>query len=411
MTKITSFRAIRPTRDKAHFVASLPSYAYKKNVLEAILQANPYSFLHIINPEYGPITTKSNSEERFQLIHNSYQKFIDDGIFIQDDEPSIYLYRQTKDGHEYLGIIAGADVEEYNNGKIKIHEATITSREEMFTDYLDIVGYNAEPILLSYSDPDHTIEAIIEHKIVERPEYEFSTIDTIKHELWILSKVEEIAIKQSFEKLDNVYIADGHHRCASSAGLKKKRNHAGLERNQNEDSFLSFFINENRIKILEFNRLVKTINKLTPSDFLIKLKENFSVTPIKKAKIPHQKHHISMCIEKNWYTLVCNNDIIESEHPVNSLDAEILTQYILSPLLGISDLKNDDNIDFISGDHSLDEFEEKMEQANFKIGFILYPITIEEIKNVADNNMIMPPKSTWIEPKLRSGLTIYNLDE
>ena len=411
MTKITSFRAIRPTRDKAHFVASLPSYAYKKNVLEAILQANPYSFLHIINPEFGPIETKPNSEERFQLIHNSYQNFLNEGIFIQDPEPNIYLYRQTKDNHEYLGIIAGADVEEYNNGRIKIHEATITSREDMFTNYLDIVGYNAEPILLSYSDPEHEIDAIIEHKVIDRPEYEFSTIDTIKHELWILSKEEEKAIKESFLKLDDVYIADGHHRCASSAGLKRKRNSAGLERHPNEDAFLSFFINENRIKILEFNRLVKTTNNLTPAEFLKKLEKDFLVIPVEKANIPNQKHHISMCIDRNWYILECNEDIIDSEHPVKSLDAEILTQYILSPILGINDLKNDSNIEFVSGDHSLSEFENKMESSEFKIGFVLYPITIDEIKKVADNNMIMPPKSTWIEPKLRSGLTIYNLDE
>ncbi len=411
MTKITSFRAIRPTRDKAHFVAALPFYAYKKNVLEAILQANPYSFLHIINPEFGPIKTQPNSKERFQLIHESYQRFLDDGIFIQDEEPSIYLYRQTKDNHEYLGIIAGADVEEYNEGKIKIHEATITSREEMFTNYLDVVGYNAEPVLLSYSDPNHEIDAIIEHKVVERPEYEFSTIDTIKHELWILSKEEEMAIKHSFEKLETVYIADGHHRCASSARLKKKRNLAGRKRHPNEDAFLSFFINENRINIMEFNRLVKTMNGLSPDELLNKLSTHFSIQKLQQATHPKQKHEICMCVARKWYMLTCKEQIIDKSHPVNSLDAEILTQYILSPILGISDLKNDTNIDFISGDHSLEEFEAKMESTDFKIGFILYPISIEEIKRVADNNMIMPPKSTWIEPKLRSGLTIYNLDE
>ncbi len=411
MTKISSFRAIRPTRDKVHFVASLPTYAYKKNVLEAILQANPYSFLHIIYPEFGPYSTKITPEERYQKIHNSYLKFLNDGIFIQDEKPSIYLYRQTKDKHEYIGIIAGADIEEYNNGKIKVHEATITKREEMFIDYLDIVGFNAEPILLSYSDPKHEIDEIIKHKIEERPEYEFSTIDTIKHELWILSEEEENAIKEAFYKLDSVYVADGHHRCASSAGLKRKRNLTNQKRYVNENAFLSFFINENRIKIFEFNRLVKTTNGLTSKEFLNKLKENFSITPLKEAKTPNKKHHISMCIDKNWYSLECNEEIIDNNHPVNSLDAEILTQYILSPILGINDLKNDENIDFISGNQSLKEFENQMESKNFKIGFILYPISIEEIKKVADNNMIMPPKSTWIEPKLRSGLTIYNLNE
>ncbi|HIP32997.1 MAG TPA: DUF1015 domain-containing protein [Crocinitomicaceae bacterium] len=411
MTKISSFKAIRPTRDKVHFVAAKPFYAYDKNVLEAILQANPYSFLHIINPEFGPVPTQPNSEERFKLIHDAYEKFKEDGIFIQDTEASIYLYRQTKNNHEYLGIIAGASIDEYNNNQIKVHEATLTSREEMFTNYLDLVGYNAEPVLLSYSDKDHSIDAILDHKVLERPEYEFSTMDTIKHELWILSKDEEQAIKESFEKLDAVYIADGHHRIASSAGLKRKRNQLGLQRNGNEDNFLAFFINENRLEILEFNRLVKTLNNHSIEDIIELLSENFDVQKLDKAKKPMKHNEFSMCIDNNWYSVICKEKIIHQEHPVKSLDAEILTQYILDPIFGIKDLKNDTNIDFISGDHPVEEFSNKMQKRGFKIGFVLYPINIEEIKRVADNNMVMPPKSTWIEPKLRSGLTIYNLNE
>jgi len=411
MTKISSFKAIRPTRDKVHLVAALPYYSYKRNVLEAILQANPFSFLHIINPEFGPIETKPNSQERFQLIHEAYERFKEQGIFSQEKESRIYLYRQTKGTHEYLGIIAGASVEEYNNGKIKVHESTITNREEMFTNYLDVVGYNAEPVLLSYSDKDHSIDAILDHKVLERPEYEFSTIDKIKHELWILSKEEETTIKVSFEKLDSVYIADGHHRVASSAGLKRKRIESGLQRYPNEENFLGFFINENRLHILEFNRLVKSLNDHSKEAFLNLLNENFKVETLSNSEKPNRHNEFTMCIDCSWYRLTCKDKIIDKNHPVRSLDSEILTQYVLKPILGINDLKKDDNIDFMSGDHPIEEFEDKMHGKGYKVGFVLYPIRIEEIKKVADNGMIMPPKSTWVEPKLRSGLTIYNLNE
>lgn len=411
MTKISPFKALRPVRDKVHLVATRPYYSYKKNVLKAKLEDNPYTFLRIINPEFGSeIKTKPNSKERFNLVSEKYEEFINEGILIRDEEAHIYLYRQTKDGHAFTGIVAGASVEEYENDLIKKHEATLTSRESMFTNYLDIVGYNAEPVLLSYPH-DEKIDLLLQEYTQVRPEYEFTTTDRIKHELWVLDALSSTEIMTAFENLEATYIADGHHRSASSAGLKKHRQKKGTSAFPNEDYFLAYFIDEQRLKILEFNRLVKTLNGLSEKELLKKLEEHFDIKELKKAEKPKSEHRINMCLNGQWFELKCKSDIIDKKHPVRSLDAEILTQYVLTPILGIKDLKTDENIEFISGAESLENFELKITKGKFKIGFVLFPITMDQVKKVADNHMIMPPKSTWVEPKMRSGLTIYNINE
>ncbi len=412
MAKISPFKAIRPIRDKVHLVATRPYYTYKKKVLEAKLQDNPFTFIHIINPEFGEeVKTEPNSDERFQLVSQAYQEFIDKGILVQDVQPHIYLYRQTKDNHEYVGVIAGVDVVEYASNKIKKHEATLTSREKMFTNYLNIVGYNAEPVLLSYSDPSDSIDDRLLEKMIERPEYEYSTTDRIKHELWLLTKEESTEIQSAFEKIDSLYIADGHHRSASSVALKNFRNQTGDKHYPNENAFLAFIMNEKRLHILEFNRLVTHLNGHSKESFIVEIEKHFSIQPIKKAKKPKHEHQLTMCLEGKWYMLECHPEIIKKDHPVKSLDAEILTDYILDPILGIKDLKQDESIDFISGLEKLKKTEKRITNGPFKVGFFLFPVKIEEVKKVADNNLTMPPKSTWVEPKLRSGLTIYNINE
>ena len=412
MTKISSFKAIRPTRDKVHLVATRPFYTYKENVLKAKLEDNPFTFLHIINPEFGENQkTEPNSKERFALISDAYHDFMDRGILEQDENPHIYLYRQTKDGHEYMGVIAGASVNEYKTDKIKKHEATITSREEMFTNYLNIVGYNAEPVLLSYSDSENQIDPLLYNKIKDRPEYEYMTTDMIKHEMWLFNKEEANAVIHAFEQLDSTYICDGHHRSASSAGLKDWRENKDFNHYPNEDNFLAFFLNEKRLTILEFNRLVKTMNGHSKEELINKLGESFTIEKLFMGEKPNQEHVITMFVEDSWYKLTCKKSIINNNHPVECLDAEILTKYVLEPILGISDLKTDQNIDFISGNQELSSLSKIMQKGGFKIGFFLYPVEITDIKRVADNHMTMPPKSTWVEPKLRSGLTIYNINE
>lgn len=409
MTKIKPFRAIRPTRDKAHLVVTKPVSSYSKTVLKARLESNPFTFIRIIHPEYDKtVKTAPNSRERFELVRKKYHEFIKDGILFQDEKPSIYIYRQTTPTNEFIGVIGGASVDEYNKDLIKKHEATLTSRESMFTNYLDIVGYNAEPVLLSYPH-NEDLEKIYAEIILERPEIEFSTTDRIKHELWIVSEPHQKAIEKAFDKIPATYIADGHHRSASSSRLANERNQNSELNNQNHDYFLAFFMDEKRMHILEFNRLVDHLNNLSEIEFLSKLNDSFLVKQLTTSEKPSSEHQIIMNLNNQWFELICKPEIINNDDPVACLDAEILTNYILKPILGIEDLKTDESIHFIPGNLGIEAITEPIKQGKSKVGFFLFPVTMEQVIRVADNNGIMPPKSTYVEPKLRSGLTIYEI--
>ncbi len=280
----------------------------------------------------------------------------------------------------------------------------------MFTRYLDIVGFNAEPVLLSYKGDKHIEELIAQYTSI-RPEYEFTTTDRITHELWVLAENETLILKNAFEEVDATYIADGHHRSASSARLFQERVNTGKSTVGNIGYFLAFFVDETRLKILEFNRLVKTLNGYSPNSFLFALKALGKVSELSNAEKPQEEHQIHFFLNEKWYELTIDSYLIDNEHPVKSLDSDLLTELILNPLLGIEDLKTSDQIEFIPGNESLESIEERINSGKFEIGFVLFPATIEQVKRVADNQMNMPPKSTWVEPKLRSGLTIYNINE
>ncbi|MEN9399477.1 MAG: hypothetical protein RL632_578 [Bacteroidota bacterium] len=411
MARISPFKAIRPVRDKVHLVATRPYYSYTQNVLKAKLEDNPFTLLRIINPEFeSEKHTAPNSLERFELVKEKYAEFIQDGILFQDKDSHLYIYRQTKEDHVFTGVIAGASIAEYEADLIRKHEATLTSREEMFTNYLEIVGYNAEPVLLAH--PHHVgVQQLLNQCIAVRPEYEFTTTDRIKHELWVVNTEQTAALQNAFLEIPVTYIADGHHRSASSARLKKERIQKGSDQFPNEDYFLAFFIDEEVLQILEFNRIVKTLNGLTTAEFLQALNQSFDVLPLAEFQKPAHAHQMTMYLDETWYSLNCHENCIDHEHPVRSLDAEILTQYVLTPILGIQDLKTDEHIEFISGAEPISKLKKKIDATKNSVAFVLYPVAMDEVKRVADNHMIMPPKSTWVEPKLRSGLTIYNINE
>jgi uncharacterized protein (DUF1015 family) len=411
MAEIAPFKAVRPVRDKVHLVATRPYYSYKKNVLKAKLEDNPFTFLHIINPEFGnDVKTKPNSTERFLQVKKRYDEFVEKGILIQEEAPRIYIYRQTQNGHAFTGIIAGASVEEYKSDKIKKHESTLTSREAMFTNYLDVVGFNAEPVLLSYQGNEQ-IEQLLFQFTETRPEYEFSTTDCIKHELWVLSENNSLVLKNAFEAIEATYIADGHHRSASSVRLFDELEKRNGKVNDSAKYFLSFFVEESRLKILEFNRLVKTLNGYEEDSLLHALKALGILSQLEGACHPTENHQIHICLKNRWFQFVPFDYLIETEHPVKSLDSDLLTELILTPILGIEDLKASDQIEFVPGNESLQSMEQKIESGKFQVGFVLFPATIEQVKRVADQGLNMPPKSTWVEPKLRSGLTIYAINE
>ena len=409
MAKILPFKAIRPTRDKVQLVTSRPYYAYSQLMLDAKLKGNPYSFIHIINPEFEEEDkTLPNTPERFQKVRNKFEEFEREGIFMQEERPSLYIYKKTTPTHEFIGLIGGASIDEYDNGKIKKHEQTLTERETTFSNYLKVVEFNAEPVLLFHDNREKLNQLFVKYTF-DRPEYEFTTTDKAKHELWVISEPTMIEEIQSiYESIDDVYIADGHHRSASSA----KFYHDCESKTELKAHFLAYYISSERLRILDYNRLVKTTNNLSKDDLISKIEDSFIVTQVNTQDI-HSRgvHNILMYMEGAWYNLQAKEEIINRDNPVESLDTYILSHYILKPILGIKSLQTDENIDFISGNKGLSSISNKIDSKQFKVGFGLYPVSPKQLKDVADANLIMPPKSTWIEPKMRSGLTIYPLND
>ena len=405
MAKIIPFKAVRPTRDKVHLVASRAFYSYKKNILSAKLESNPYSFIHIINPEFREDDrTKPNSTERFKKVRDKYQEFKKEGVLIQDESPAFYIYRQRGPENSFTGIVAGASIQDYLDKTIKVHEQTITAREQVFKKYLDVCGFNAEPVLLTYPD-SKIIDEVFEKYYSERPEFEFATTDQVVHEIWpIVNKEDQNVISNEFESFNSIYIADGHHRSSSSVLL-------GQDKTENEGEglhnyFLSYIIPESQLKIYDFNRLALDLNGLSKEEFISKIEENFTVSKVEKSK-PSKLHEFRMYLEKEWYKLEVKSSAFDSNSPVGNLDSSILSENILAPILNVTDLKTSDRIAFVGGLEGMDALEQKVDEGKAKVAFALFPVSVEQLKHVADTGSIMPPKSTWIEPKLRSGLTIY----
>lgn len=398
MAIIRPFKAIRPARDKASLVASRSYLSYDEATIKEKLDHNPYTFLHVINPEYNN-TVKSVGITKYKLIKNKLHDFIKNKILIKEDSDKYYIYQKSNHNNTFTGIIASTSIKDYLDNKIKIHEQTILKRESIFKDYLEITEFNAEPVLLSH-EPNKKINLILEKFINLRAEYEFTTTNKSLHKLWLVDNTDDIiSITESFKEINNLYIADGHHRCASSALLSKDM--------QTEESryFMSFLIDENQLNILNFNRLVKHINNLSIDSFIDKIKVNFDITLKKDTFSPTLKDEIGMYINNKWYSLIVKNKKFNTIS--SSLDPTILTNNILNPILNIDDERTNENISFYNGNISLDAIKQKVDSKEYVVAFILKPIPFSSIKKVADNNEILSPKSTYVEPKLRSGLTIY----
>ena len=405
MAKIIPFKAVRPTRDKVHLVASRAFYSYKKNILAAKLESNPYTFIHIINPEFREDDkTKPNTSERFEKVKDKYQEFKSNGVLVQDEKAAFYIYRQAGPDNSFTGIVAGASIQDYIDKKIKVHEQTITAREQVFKKYLDICGFNAEPVLLTYPD-SKTIDDVFEKYYSIRPEFEFATTDEVVHEIWPITELsDQLIIEKEFESFNSIYIADGHHRSSSSVLLGQDKTAEKGEGLHNY--FLSYFIPESQLKIYDFNRLALDLNGLSIDAFLSSVSEKFDISESEKSK-PTELHEFRMYLENKWYKLVAKSNSFNAENPVGNLDSSILSDNILAPILNITDLKTSDRIAFVGGLEGMDALEKKVDEGKAKVAFALFPVSVEQLKHVADTGSIMPPKSTWIEPKLRSGLTIY----
>lgn len=407
MIKVSPFKALRPTRDKVNLVGSRNYVEYTEDSLLDKLNNNPYTFLHVINPDFHS-PERSVGREKFEKIRDAFQRFVEKNIFIEDKKECFYLYQQQTENHLYTGIIGGASVEDYLNGKIKKHENTLSHREEMFKEYLDVTGFNAEPVLLLHQELNE-VSALIGKYIETRAEYEFSTTDKVIHYLWVIENENDIkSIQDAFAKLDEVYIADGHHRSASSALLGQEAE----DGSQAKKSFMAFYLSEKTVKIHEFNRLVKSLGGLSKEEFITKVSDKFLVKELpNKTYKPEALHEMSMYLDGVWYALYAKPGSFNPENPVESLDCYILSENLLSEVLGIEDLRTDNRVSFLPGDSGPEGLMQRIDSGEFEVGFGLLPVSVEQLKEVADAQMVMPPKSTYIEPKLRSGITIYDLND
>ena len=410
MAKIIPFKAVRPTRDKVSLVAARSYQSYTKEQLESRLRDNPFSFLQIVNPGYR-FDKEISGEARYSLVRNRYLEFIEDNIFAQDENPCYYIYKIVDREHQvFNGIIAAASALDYENNVIKKHEDTIAYREIVFKDYLKTVGFNAEPVLLTYPD-NAVIDSIINETHKERAEFEFTTTYRDTHYLWKVDNPETIEIIQKeFNNIPTIYIADGHHRSASSYLLYKDLKDANPDHHGDEDYnfFMSYLIPESDLQIHAFNRLIKDLNGLTKEEFLIHLDTFYRIE--NRGKIPYQptkKHHFSMYLDGDFYSLYLRKTIYNIETSLDGLDSQILYKTILNPILGIEDLRNDQRITYINGKKDILNIKSSVDSGEFKVGFVMVPVLVEELKQIAEDGLKMPPKSTYIEPKLRSGVTIY----
>jgi uncharacterized protein (DUF1015 family) len=415
MATIIPFRGIRPTRDKVQLVASRSVDNYSTGDLHEKLRSNPFTFLHVIHPDFNDgKKTKPGSPDRLKKVKAQYEAFREEGIFTQDETPCYYVYRQEKLGNTFTGIIACTSIDDYLEGTIKIHEQTLTEREKKLKAYLEVCDFNAEPVLFCYPDQEG-IEKITAKTTSVRAEYDFTTTDRVHHMLWVIDDAKEVAALQGyFEKVPAIYIADGHHRSASSAllGQSRREKNPGHTGNEPWNYYLGVFFPESQLKIFDFNRVVKDLNGLTEKEFLTALQKDFEIIEHgEKIFRPSKKHTFSLYLDSKWYELILHKELGHDEEPVESLDAYLLTQRILSPILGIHDLKTDSRIGFVSGIKGFEELKNQVDNWKFKAAFGLYPVQMDELKRVADAGNIMPPKTTWVEPKMRSGLVIYSLSE
>lgn len=413
MAEVIPFCAFRPVRDKVHLVASRSYVSYKRRDLKAKLDENPFTFLHVINPEHTlKAGTKANSPARFKLVKTRFDQFVDEGIMKQDEKAAYYIYRQIKNDHHYIGIIACASVEDYYNDVIKKHEATITKREKLFKNYLDFVSINAEPVCFTYPN-NQTIDSITAEKMSQFPEYDFTTTNKVQHTFWVVNEEDKVmALKEAFATIPAVYIADGHHRSASSALLGKEKKESLKEGERPTDYFMGIFIPESNLKIYEFNRLVTSLGNHSKKSFIAAINQQFDI--ISKGTVayqPQQVHEISMYLSGEWFCIVPKKGTYDTDNPVGELDVSILSKNILEPILGIADLKTDPRILFMAGTEGLEKLKKEVDEKRAEVAFAHFPVTMEQLKAVADAQKIMPPKSTWIEPKLRSGLTVYSIEK
>ncbi|MDQ3101533.1 MAG: DUF1015 family protein [Bacteroidota bacterium] len=405
MISLRPFRAWRPVPDKAALVGSRSYVSYTPEQLAEKLDKDPYSFLHVIHPQEEVGSIALSREDRFQLTRNAFHRFCDQGIITRDAKPSIYIYEQHAHGNISRGIITGVSVQDYLNGAIKVHEQTLTAREQLFTDYLEATGINAEPVLLT-TPPGNDWQDLLDPVCGQDPIYDFITNDGIHHRLWSSDDVKlREDLQLNFSQIPALYIADGHHRLASSARLAQQHQATDVDP---ESWCLAYIVPHNQLYIYNFDRVVDSLGDLSRNDLLDRLGKVGTLSPVRSGKTAPGT--IAIRLAQEWFCLKLP-ETAENTDPAARLDAARLSQLVLGPMLGITDLRTDPRISFIPGIEGTKYLETLVDSGKAAAAFHLHPVSFSELRSVADTGGTMPPKSTYIEPKLRSGITVYSLED
>lgn len=415
MAIVKPFRGVRPPKHLVEQVESRPYDVLDSDEARAEAGDNEKSLYHIIKPEINfPEGTSEYDPRVYESAVEHFRKFQSEGWLVQDETEQYYIYAQTMNGKTQYGLVVGAYVNDYLTGVIKKHELTRQDKEEDRMKHVRVNNANIEPVFFAYPD-NEVLDTLIMRYASTQPEYDFiAPIDGFRHQLWIVSDESDIeTITSEFAKMPNLYIADGHHRSAAAAlvGAEKAKQNPNHRGDEEYNYFMAVCFQASQLTILDYNRVVKDLNGMSPEQFLEALQTNFTVE-CKGAEEyrPQQLHEFSLYLEGLWYSLIAKSGTYDDSDPIGVLDVSISSRLILDELLNITDLRRDKRIDFVGGLRGLGELKCRVDNGEMKMALALYPVTMQQIMDIADSGNIMPPKATWFEPKLRSGLVIHKLD-
>lgn len=415
MAIIKPFKGVRPPKNLVESVASRPYDVLDSEEARAEAGDNEKSLYHIIKPEINFEPGTSEYDPRvYKSAVEQFEKFQKEGWLVQDDKEHYYIYAQTMNGKTQYGLVVGAFVNDYLTGNIKKHELTRRDKEEDRMKHVRVCNANVEPVFFAYPD-DRILDNLLKKYAQTTPEYDFvAPDDGFRHQFWVISDEADIkTVTEEFRKMPSLYIADGHHRSAAAAlvGSEKAKNNPGHKGDEEYNYFMAVCFPASQLTILDYNRVIKDLNGMTVAEFLKALEKNFTVELKGNEEYrPKKLHEFSMYLDGNWYSLVARPGTYDDNDPIGVLDVDISSRLILDELMGIKDLRSDKRIDFVGGLRGLGELKRRVDSGEMRWALALYPVSMQQIMDIADSGKIMPPKATWFEPKLRSGLVIHKLD-
>ncbi|XMB85764.1 DUF1015 family protein [Mycoplasmatota bacterium WC44] len=413
MAIVRPFKAVRPNESKVDKVASLPYDVMNREEAEKMAEGNPLSFLHVVRSEMDvPKEVSQYDESVYLKARENLDRFQEEGTLIQDEKPMFYIYRQIMDGRAQTGFVGCTSIDDYMNDVIKKHEFTLPKKEVDRINNFNHCDANTAPIFLTYRD-DAELQSILDNWTEgNKPVYDFVSEDGISHIVWVITEDSiNVRVNEIFAGIDYLYIADGHHRSASSVkvGMKRREDNPNFTGDEEFNFFMSVIFPESHLYIMDYNRVVEDLNGQTKEEFLANVEKSFTVEKMDNRYHPESKYNYGLYLDGSWYKLSAKEESFDKKHPVNSLDAAIVQNNLLDPVLGIEDPRKSQRIHFVGGIRGLEELESLVDSKQYQVAIALFPVKMTDIMDVADNGEIMPAKSTWFEPKLRSGLFVHKL--